>query len=181
LYFYHQGQTVAFEIQRDEPFIKLLIATAMDFWAAVKSGREPKKDPERDLYLPKGDDERRWQQLAAYYRQNAVQMDELKVQLKALESAQLALEQHLVQLMGEYLAAEHSGLRVNRFQIQGAIDYKAVLQALLPTVSETVLDSYRKPASQRVRITCRDETGKHAEVPFDAAVLNEMVRCDHWF
>ena len=48
----------------------------MDFWAALKSGKEPKKDPERDLYLPKGQAELHWQQLAAHYRQNAMQMEE---------------------------------------------------------------------------------------------------------
>ena len=59
--------------------------------------------------------------------------------------------------MGDYLAAEHSGLRVSRFQVQGAIDYKALLNALLPDVQESALDVYRKPSASRVRITCRDE------------------------
>ena len=181
LYFYQDGQAVEFEIQRDDKFIKLLIETAMDFWAAVKSGQEPKKDTDRDLFLPKGQVEQQWQQLAAHYRQNALQMDELKVQLKALDALQLDLEQSLVGLIGDYRAAEHSGLRVNRFQMQGNIDYKAALQMLLPTVSETVLESYRKKPSNRVRITCRDEDGKHAEVPFDAEVLKDVVGFDYWF
>jgi predicted phage-related endonuclease len=181
LYFYHEGQTVEFEIQRDNNFIKELISTAMAFWSAVKSGREPNKDPERDLFLPKGQTERQWQQLAANYRQNALQMDELKDQLKALDSQQDDLEQKLVGLMGEYRAAEHSGLRVNRFQVQGPIDYKTVLQTLLPDVSETALESYRKKPSNRVRITCRDEDGTRTEVPFDAAMLKDLVICDYWF
>ncbi len=130
----------------------------MDFWSAVKSGQEPKKDPERDLFLPQGQAELQWQQLAANYRQNALQMEELKVQLKALDALQLDLEQGLVGLMGDYRAAEHSGLRVNRFQMQGSIDYKAALQTLLPAVSETALESYRKKSSDRVRITCREMT-----------------------
>jgi putative phage-type endonuclease len=181
LYFYHQGQTVEFEILRDDQFIKALIETAMDFWAAVKSGREPKKDQERDLYLPAGEDLVQWQRLAAYYRQNAEQMEELKNQLKSLDTGQQALELKLVELMGDYLAAEHSGLRVNRFQMQGSVDYKAVLQNLLPTVSEAELNTYRKSSSQRVRITCRDESGKHAEVPFDPVRLKALVSGDYWF
>ena len=181
LFFYHQGQTVEFAIQRDDNFIKELISTAMDFWSAVKSGREPNKDPERDLFLPQGQAERQWQELAASYRQNALQMDDLKDQLKALDIQQDGLEQKLVGLMGEYRAAEHSGLRVSRFQMQGSIDYKTVLQTLLPDVSETALESYRKKSSERVRITCRAEDGTRSEVPFDAAMLKNLVSRDYWF
>jgi hypothetical protein len=110
-----------------------------------------------------------------------LQRDELKVQLKALDAQQDELEQQLVGLMGEYRAAEHSGLRVNRFQVQGCIDYKTALQTLVPNVSETALESYRKKSSDRVRITCRNEDDKRAEVPFDAKVLKDLVSCDYWF
>ena len=108
-----------FEIARDEAFLTQLIATAMGFWPAVKSGQEPHKDPERDLYLPKGADEKQWQQLAANFRQNAVKIDDIKAQLKALELQQAGIEQNLVGLMGDFMAAEHSGLRISRFQMQG--------------------------------------------------------------
>src|SRR5664280_328542 len=149
LSFYHQGQTVEFVIQRDEVFLTKLIATAMDFWSALKSGKEPNKDPERDLFLPQGPAEQQWRQLAAHYRQNVLQRDDLKTQLKALDVQQADLEQQLVALMGDYLTAEHSGLRINRFQVQGPIDYKAALHDLLPDVSETALASYRKKPSDR--------------------------------
>jgi putative phage-type endonuclease len=181
LYFYHQGQAVEFVLARDEVFLTQLIATAMDFWSALQSGKEPDKDPERDLFLPQGPAEPQWQQWAAHYRQNDVHMDELKVQLKALDVQQAKLEQQLVGMMGEYRAAEHSGLRVNRFQVQGAIDYKAACQTLLPEVSETTLASYRKKSSDRVRITCREDNGMRAEVPFDAKVLKDLAACDYWF
>ena len=181
LFFYHQGQTVEFAIARDEVFLTKLIATAMDFWSAVKSGKEPNKDPERDLFLPQDPAERQWQQLAANFRQNALQIDDLKAQLKALDAQQDDLEQKLVGLMGDYRAAEHSGLRINRFQVQGPIDYKTALQTLLPDVSETALESYRKKSSDRVRITCRDDDGKRAEVPFDAKVLKDLAVFDYWF
>ena len=181
LYFYHQGQAVTFEIGRDDSFIKELISTAMDFWSSVTSRKEPDKDPERDLFLPQGPAEQQWQQLAANYRQNALYMDDLKTQLKDLAAQQDILEQQLVVLMGDYLSAEHSGLRVNRFQVQGPIDYKAACQTLLPEFSETTFESYRKEPGDRVRITCRNDNGNRAEVPFDAAMLKDLVSCDYWF
>jgi len=181
LFFYHQGQDVEFEIQRDETFLTELVASAMDFWSAVKSKKEPSKDPERDLYLPHGEAERQWQQLAATYRQRALTITELKGQLKSLEDEQSRIEDSLVALMGDYVAAEHSGLRISRFQSQGAIDYKAALQALQPDVQAGALEVYRKPSATRVRVTCRDDDGKHAEVPFDAQALKDLVGVDFWF
>ena len=181
LFFYHQGQDVEFEIVRDEAFLTQLISTAIDFWSALKSGQEPLKDPERDLYLPKDAAEHQWQQLAANYRQNAVQTESLKIQLKNLELQQTEIEQALVGLMGEFMTAEHSGLRVNRFQVQGSIDYKALLNAQLPEFQEAAWEAYRKKPTTRVRITCRDDHDKRAEVPFDAEALKDLVRFDYWF
>lgn len=181
LYFYHQGQEVEFEIARDESFLTELILTAMEFWAKVKNRQEPEKDPERDLYLPKGQAEMQWQQLAANYRATYGKIDKLKVQLKDLESNQTTIENSLVLLMGDFMAAEHSGLRVSRFQMQGGIDYKALLKELLPTVSEAMLDAYRKEPANRVRITCRDDSGRLAEVPFDAEALKDIAGADFWF
>ena len=66
--------------------------------------------------------------------------------------------------------------------MQGSIDYKAALQTLLPDYSESVLENYRKKPGNRVRITCRDDSGKNAEVPFDAKALKkDMVSSDYWF
>ncbi|WAR46312.1 YqaJ viral recombinase family nuclease [Methylomonas rapida] len=181
LFFYHQGQDIEFEIQRDEIFLTQLVDKAMDFWSAVKSKKEPQKDPERDLYLPQGESERQWQQLAATYRQRALTILDIKSQLNQLEDEQSRIEDTLVTLMGDYVAAEHSGLRISRFQSQGAIDYKAALQALQPDVQAGALDVYRKPSAMRVRVTCRDDDGKHAEVPFDAQALKDLAGVDFWF
>jgi hypothetical protein len=131
--------------------------------------------------LPKGHAEQQWQQLAASYRNRAVQIADLKVELKTLEDSQAAIENTLVALMGDYVAAEHSGLRISRFQSQGAIDYKAALQALQPDVQASKLDIYRKPSATRVRVTCRDDDGKHAEVPFDVQALKDLAGVDFWF
>jgi putative phage-type endonuclease len=181
LFFYHQGQDIEFEIQRDETFLTKLVESAMDFWSAVKSKKEPPKDPERDLYLPKGHAEQQWQQLAATYRQRALTLLDLKSQINQLEDEQSRIEDSLVALMGDYVAAEHSGLRISRFQSQGAIDYKAALQALQPDVQAAALELYRKPSATRVRVTCRDDGGKHAEVPFDAQALKDLAGVDFWF
>ena len=181
LYFYQAGQTLEFEIQRDEGFIKELISTARAFWHAVTTKKEPTKDPERDLFLPQGPAVQHWQQLAADYRKNQAQVIDLKDQLERLALCQDALEQQFVALMGDYRAAEHSGVRVNRFQVQGTVDYKGALQALVPDLMESALIPYRKPASDRVRMTCREENSPRTEVPFNAQVLNTLSGTTYWF
>ena len=181
LFFYHQGQEVEFEIVRDEAFLAELITSAEAFWLAVTSDKAPVQDPERDLYLPEGETIGQWQSLAANYRQNAVKQAALKTQLKALDHQQTDIEENLVGLMGTFMAAEHSGLRVNRFQVQGSIDYKALLEGLLPSLQDADLERYRKKPAYRVRITCRDEKGHRAEVPFDAQALKVLAGIDYWF
>jgi hypothetical protein len=106
---------------------------------------------------------------------------DIKSQLNQLEDEQSRIEDTLVTLMGDYVAAEHSGLRISRFQSQGAIDYKAALHALQPDVQAAALELYRKPSATRVRVTCRDDDGKHAEVPFDAQALKDLAGVDFWF
>jgi len=195
LCFYNQGQIIEFVIHRDENFLSQLLATAMDFWSAVKSRTEPAKDPERDVYLPAGTAEALWRQLAAQYRHQALQIDNLKAQLKTLETQQTPIEQQLVALMGEFMVAEHSGIRISRFQVQGAIDYKTVLQQLLPHVSEASLEGYRKPSSQRVRITFREDEmsnntigdnrcdNQSTELALDAkaTTINSQANTEFWF
>lgn len=181
LFFYHEGQDVEFEIRRDEAFINTLIQTAMTFWANVKNRKDPDKDPERDLYIPKGASELAWQKLAANYRQNQQLLEDIKGQVEVIQFQQAQYEKALVEMMGDYLAAEHSGVRVNRYLAQGLIDYKAAIKALIPDCSESTLEAYRKPSAQRIRMTCRDDDGKRAEVPFDPEVLKEIVGVDYWF
>lgn len=181
LFFYHQGQDVEFEIERDESFQNQLVQTAMEFWSNVKNRREPEKDPERDLYIPQGASELSWQKLAANYRQNQQLLEGIKGQIESIQIQQAQYEKALVEMMGDYLAAEHSGVRVNRYFVQGAIDYKAVIKALIPNCSESTLEAYRKPSAQRIRMTCRDDDGKRTEVPFDPDVLKDIVGVDYWF
>ena len=54
LVFYHKGQIKTFKICRDEAMIKKIIVKAKQFWQEVQTKSEPKKDPERDLYIPAG-------------------------------------------------------------------------------------------------------------------------------
>lgn len=58
--------------------------------------------------------------------------------------------------MGDYLLAEHAGLRLRRYQQRGSVDYNAALAALLPDLDPQCLEAYRRPGTLRVRVTRQD-------------------------
>ena len=72
--------------------------------------------------------------------------------------------------MGVFLAAEAAGLKFTRFMQSGAIDYSKALKALLPELDPAELETYRRKASERVRITALDE--ETATIPFDGQAVD---------
>jgi hypothetical protein len=160
-----------FPIERDEAFLSQeLVPTALAFWEAVAKRKEPARDPGRDLYVPAGEELDQWSVLAGEYRdllREKARMDALlkdnKIELDRVETA-------LLGMMGEFLAAEEAGLKVTRFLQSGAIDYAKALKALLPDIDAAELETYRRKATERVRITALDENA--ATIPFDGQAVD---------
>ena len=73
-------------------------------------------------------------------------------------------------MMGGFLAAEASGLKISRFLQNGAIDYGKALKTLLPDVDAAELETYRRKASERVRVTSLDE--ETATIAFDGQAVD---------
>ena len=73
-------------------------------------------------------------------------------------------------MMGGFLAAEAAGLKVTRFLQNGAVDYAKALKALLPDLDPSELETYRRKASERVRVTALDE--ETATIPFDGQAVD---------
>ncbi|OAI12752.1 MULTISPECIES: lambda-exonuclease family protein [Methylomonas] len=172
-------QATVFEIERDETFLVELINATITFFGWVTTKKEPPKDPQRDLYLPEGDAETQWRQLAAEYRARQKKLEALKAEATQLAELQAETEAQWVAQMGDYVIAEHSGVRVTRFVNQGSINYKAALTALLPQLTDAALAPYRQASASRIRVTCRDDDGKNAQVAFDPESL--VVADSHWF
>ena len=89
----------------------------MDFWSAVKSGQEPNKNPTGFVSTSRSSRTAMAAIGSTLPAERFLQIDDLKVQVKALDAQQDEIEQQLVGLMSKYRAAEHSGLRVNRFRL----------------------------------------------------------------
>jgi hypothetical protein len=159
LVFYGDATRVLeFPIARDEAFLSNDLVPACLCFAEQISRREaPPRDPRRDVFVPEGAALARWTQLAATYRTLTAECEQLETPLAALQERLAATQDELVALMGEFLLAEAAGLKVTRSVQSGAIDYKAALAHLLPAVDTAVLESFRRPASERVRTTLRPD------------------------
>ena len=165
---FYQGPGVfrEFEVTRDDVGLQTVIVPALlDFWQSVEDGKEPPLDPERDIYIPQGEDLLAWTEKAGKYRKVAADKAKLDAQVKKLKAELDGIEEELVAMMGDFLLAEAAGVKVTRFAKRGSVDYKAALAVLQPDLEEAVLEAYRRPPSEEVRVTVQKET--KAAVPFE--------------
>lgn len=165
-------------VPRDDVIINDIVERAKVFWNSIETGKEPSLDPERDIFQPKGDEERQWIQLANEYRRFECRKLALSNELKSLEGPIAKVEERLLDLMGDFLVADAAGLRVSRYLQQGSIDYKSALQALLPELIEDSLVAYRRKPSERVRWTLKSQ---EEIAPPVRNTLPEVAFASTWF
>ncbi|PPD43769.1 MAG: endonuclease [Methylobacter sp.] len=173
------SETIDFEIQRDDALIQTLVFEARQFIGCLANNLPPKKDPERDLFMPSGQDKVQWNALALAYHLLEDRIDGYKAKMAPLLKEQVTLEKQFLDLMGDYAEAETGGLRLSRYRQQGSIDYKAALQALVPDVDPLFLESFRRDSSERTRLTLKNE--QTAQVPFSMESLLSANPHDGWF
>ncbi len=156
---------VEFKIERDEEFIRSqLIPESEAFWVSIQTGKEPKKDPERDIYVPEGDILAQWQAVADERKRLAVFLENAKSQVANIERRLQEKDQGLVALMGDFLHAEACDLRVVRFTRQGSVDWKALVGERLPTLDQETIERYRRPpGDEQIRIYESSASGRVAE------------------
>ncbi|MGA7980809.1 MAG: endonuclease, partial [Chromatiaceae bacterium] len=172
LVFYAAGQAMLeFPVARDETFLtQELVPACLRFWALIAERKAPLLDPVRDLYVPVGEDLDHWAVLAGAYRDLLRDKARLEGHLKETTGEMTRLEHALVGMMGGFLTAEAAGLKVTRYQQNGAIDYAKALKAVLPELDPSQLESYRRKPSERVRITALE--AETATVPFDGQAVD---------
>ena len=160
-----------FPVARDEAFLNAeLVPACLAFWEAVAKRKEPPRDPARDLYVPVGEELDHWSVLAGEYRDLLREKAGLDARLKESKEDLDRVEVALIGMMGGFLAAEAAGVKVTRYLQSGAIDYGKALKALLPELDAAALETYRRKASERVRITPLDE--ETATIAFDGKAVD---------
>jgi putative phage-type endonuclease len=168
LVFYRDDQNqVVFELARDPTLIRAIVGQGKAFWQAIVDGDEPEKDPVRDLFVPSGEQASEWTALASRYRRIHREAKAIDAELKRRKTALDQIQTQLVAMVGEALIAESAGLRITRFCAKGAVDYPALLRALLPDLASEAVERFRRKPSERVRVTVQEEPA-NAVIPFDA-------------
>lgn len=168
-----------FLIERDNDLIDNLVFEARKFVDCLNKNKPPATDPERDIYIPSGQELDQWNALAANYHSIEEMIEEFKIKIKPLEKEQADIEKEFLKLIGDFAQAESAGLRISRYLQQGNIDYKAALLTLHPDVDPSFLETFRKNSSERTRLTLKDE--EKASVPFSMDAIMSANDGDFWF
>ncbi|EIC23928.1 YqaJ viral recombinase family nuclease [Thiorhodovibrio frisius] len=179
LVFYQEDQEpIVFEIARDAALIEAIVSQGKAFWQALVEEREPEKDPQRDLFIPKGPQADDWAVLAGRYSALQQEAKTVEAELKRKKAALDDIQTTLVAMMGHSLIAESAGLRVTRFCAKGSVDYAALLQVRLPELGGDAIDAFRRQSSERVRVTVQEHPQK-AVIPFKARTAPNPIADDH--
>ncbi|NEX21805.1 endonuclease [Thiorhodococcus mannitoliphagus] len=163
-------RALEFVIERDAVFIEQeLIPACLQFHEAVRRKQEPTPDPQRDCFVPTGEEQVQWERLSAQYRAAERRAKVLEAELKGLKAQMAEAQSGLVGLMGEFLLADQTDLRVLRYRQQGSVDYAGALEALMPELDAAILEVHRRPASERVRVTLKqeDHTAESGSAPVE--------------
>ncbi len=167
LAFYLDEQNqVVFELARDRKLIRAIVAQGKAFWQAIEQRQEPEKDPARDLFIPAPEIAGDWAVLAGRYRAAWAESRRIDSELKQYKADMDAIQSNLIAMMGDALIAESAGLRITRFFTSGSVDYPALLKAVLPELHAETIERFRRPSSERVRVTVQTDAAKTA-IAFD--------------
>lgn len=153
LAFWFDGELIEFTIKADAKIQQVLQQDAGILWQQVLSGKEPDKDPIRDLYIPKDDESAQWKDLSGQYINYETEVEELKEKIALLQQKQKPLLDGMKVLMGDFYHADYAGLMVTRYQVSGRVDYTKAIEQLAPNITTDDLDAFRKSASDRYRVT----------------------------
>jgi len=178
-FFLNDQEYVDFSVPRDDVLIGELIFEATKFAKCLGDNIPPERIPERDIYIPSGQDLDQWNALAANYHRVEEMIEECKFKINPLDKELTRIKTELLKLMGDFTQAESAGIKISRYMQQGHIDYKAALLAIKPDIDSSFLDSFRNNSSERTRFTSKDE--QHASVPFSMDILMRSAEGDYWF
>ena len=169
LVFWYNGEIRDFVINRDDVMHKQLLVETEKFWEQVQKRKEPEKDPERDLYIPKHKEAERWISAAEEYRIYEAEAQELKKRLSELSEKQKPLLEDMKSLMGGYLQADYGGLMVTRYKVSGRVNYKKLLEEKASNIKPDDIETYRAKSDERCRVTVSESINPRYVV--DEAVL----------
>lgn len=171
LVFYKEGcELECFKVDRDDELINEIIRKGLEFWEHIKNGTEPPKDPERDSFLPKGDDALAWKQAASSFLFYEDEISILKERLKSLQLSQDESKKELTSLLVDsgFNNCEIEGVKVTSFTTKGRVSYDKLIEEI--GVSDDIIEKYRGKDRSSFRVTAKKEGTKTLTVEENSTV-----------
>lgn len=147
------GEHKLFKVQRDDRLLEEIIYQAEWLWDHVKNDTAPPLDPNRDFFIPNGDDAESWITHATDYRIYDQQIREHEAAIKSLKDKRAGSLKPMQELMGTFLKADFAGVNITKFQKQGSVDLDRLIEQERLQLSADDLDQYRKKPSTQYRVT----------------------------
>jgi len=151
LVFYRDGELREFCIEPDPTMQDAIVKTASAFWQSIVDGKEPAKDPERDVFHPDDDERAQWEPAAQHWLECSAELKSLEQRVKEVKAEQTKQLGIMKTLMGTFMHAEASGLKVARFPVRGTVDYDRLMAD--KGISPDELETYRKPGREGCKVT----------------------------
>jgi len=128
-----------------------IISVAKAFWQSIVEGKEPAKDPERDVFNPNDEQREQWEPAAQSWLECNAEIKTLEQHLKEIKAEQTKHLGIMKSLMGNFTHAEAAGLKVTRFPVRGTADYDRLMAD--KGISPDELEIYRKPGREGCKVT----------------------------
>ena len=174
LVFYLGNEKIkVYEIARNEEMINELKTACKSFWENnILKDKAPLKIPERDTYVPQGDDLIEWAKAARDYKAIKDEIDRLN---KLLDEP----KERLLNLMGNYRNADFFGVSVTNTLSKGSVDYKSILAKRGIVLTPEELELARRESKPVKRVTITDRDLPKGIVPEKNEDLCEAVKAMH--
>lgn len=170
VFYLRNGKILDFEIPRDEAMISEMKDKCQSFWEKnIQKDKAPDKIPERDLYVPSGDDLIAWGRAATDYRRIKEEIDRLT---KLLEEP----KGRLLSLMGEFKNADFYGISICQYIQKGAIDYKQILAKRGIQLTEQEIETCRRKSNDVTKVSLSKSEFPQDFIPEKNEEISEAIR-----
>ena len=169
LVFFCDDELLKFEIARDDEMINVILTKGREFFDCCKEQREPELDPQRDVFIPRDDDARKWAYAARDYRMLDERIRSLKDKIAAYEAQLSSVKDTMKTMCGDFVSADFAGVSVRHSFVKGRVDYKKALESAGVTVGEDALEACRSKPTSRWSFKLSETDGAKD-------LLNEEVR-----
>ena len=174
-----------FEAVRDDALCSEMLVAGRGFWNNfVVPKKEPAKDPVRDIYVPKTEEDiAKWCGLSADFASAQAEVEALQARINAANVVRERCKAELSAMMGSFRYADFAGVALTKRLTKGSIDYKKVLKAKALSVDDSELEAYRKAGTESwlIRLTDSPMPQDFIDPELEEALASNQASEPMWF